>query len=494
MAGFPIFVDLSRSAPLIVGGGELALVKARLLLKRADTVAFAADKVVPGVAALVAGGRATRIAALPNAEALRGRPLVISAAEDDEEDTRVSKLARDLGVPVNVPDRPELCSFSLAAIVDRYPVTLAIGTEGAAPVLATRLRAWLEQELSPQLGVLARVAGNFRDRVAQNLRPGPARRAFWEQVFSGPASKAILAGDEAEGVARIESELRLASAEDETPRAGRVILVGAGPGDPELLTLKAVRALKAADVILIDNLAGTGVLEHARREAEIIPVGKAKGRHSKTQAEINALILVHAKAGKTVVRLKGGDPFIFGRGGEEVDTLRASGIACEVVPGITAATAAAASLQIPLTHRDISHSVTFISGHAAGDGAANFDHIDFKALSEGNNTLAVYMGVATAGALAQALIDAGWSPATPVMAVEHASHASERRVASSLDVVADDARQLGLTGPAVLIVGEIAGFTPAGAVERIAAKLDAKATSRNSTSTSAPVSEDLAHV
>lgn len=488
MAGFPIFIELGRNAPLVVGGGDLALIKARLLLKRADRVMFAADRVVPGIAELITEGRAELMGSKPSSDALRGRPLVISATEDDEEDTRVSKLALDLGVPVNVPDRPELCSFSLAAIVDRFPVTVAIGTEGAAPVLATRLRAWLELELSPQLGVLARVAASFRDRVARQLRPGVSRRTFWERVLGGSASEAILAGDEAEGVRRIEAELRQ---EADTRRIGRVILVGAGPGDPELLTLKAVRALKAADVILIDNLAGTGVLEHARREAEIIPVGKAKGRHSKTQAEINSLILTHARAGKTVVRLKGGDPFIFGRGGEEVDTLRASGIACEVVPGITAATAAAASLQIPLTHRDIAHSVTFVSGHAAGDGAANFDHLDLKGLGEGRNTLAVYMGVATSGALAQALIAAGWSKATPVMAVERASHSNERRVATSLDVIAEDASQMGLKGPAILIIGEIAGLTPAGAVERIGAKLDAISNTHDSTPT--PAVEALTH-
>ena len=483
-------MDVSHATPLIIGGGELALVKARLILKRADRVAFAAERVVPGIAALIAQGRAERIAGAPDAQMLRGRPLIISATEDDDEDARVSKLAREFGVPVNVPDRPELCSFSLAAIVDRYPVTLAIGTEGAAPVLATRLRAWLEQELSPQLGTLARIAGEFRDRVAERLRPGPARRSFWDRVFNGAASKAILAGHEAEGLARMEAELKGSS---EAPQIGRVILVGAGPGDPELLTLKAVRALKAADVILIDNLAGTDVLEYARREAEIIPVGKAKGRHSKTQAEINALILTHAKAGKTVVRLKGGDPFVFGRGGEEVETLRASGIACEVVPGITAATAAAASLQIPLTHRDISHSVTFVSGHTAGDGAPNFDHIDFKALASGRNTLAVYMGVATAGFLARELIDAGWSPATPIMAIERASHAGERRVSSTLDVVAEDAGRLGLAGPAVLIVGEIAGLIPAGTVEIIAAELGNQQKSRNSTSDLARAAERAAH-
>lgn len=248
---------------------------------------------------------------------------------------------------------------------------------------------------------------------------------------------------------------------------GRVILVGAGPGDPELLTIKAVRALEAADVILTDFLVGEGVLDYARDDAEIVSVGKAKGRHSKTQAEINALIVAYAREGKTVVRLKGGDPFLFGRGGEEVETLRASGIDCEVVPGITAATAAAASLQIPLTQRGISQTVTFVSGHAAGDGEPDFGDIDFAALRDGNATLAVYMGVSTAGVLAQKLLDAGWSPATPVMAVERASRSDERRVATTLDVLASDTKRLALKGPAILICGEVAGLDAKGEVERV---------------------------
>lgn len=249
--------------------------------------------------------------------------------------------------------------------------------------------------------------------------------------------------------------------------SGRVILVGAGPGDVDLLTLRAVRAIGAADVILTDFLVGEGVLDFARDDAEIVSVGKAKGRHSKTQAEINALIVSYARSGKTVVRLKGGDPFMFGRGGEEIDILRSSGIACEVVPGITAAVAAAASLQIPLTHRDLARTVTFLSGHAAGDGAPDFGHLDFAALLKGRATLAVYMGVATAGHLGAALIRAGWSRATPVMAVERASQSGERRVASSLDVLADDPSALGLNGPAVLLIGEIAGLAPEGVVERV---------------------------
>jgi uroporphyrin-III C-methyltransferase len=247
---------------------------------------------------------------------------------------------------------------------------------------------------------------------------------------------------------------------------GRVILVGAGPGDPDLLTLKAVRALKLAEVVVHDGLMGDAVLDHAPRDATLISVSKAKGRHSRSQAEINALIVSLARDGKTVVRLKGGDPSIFGRGGEEIDMLRASGIAVEVIPGVTAATAVAASLQIPLTHRDISRSVTFLSGHAAGDGGAEFDQVDFRALATGQATLAVYMGRSTAGLLAERLIEAGWSPATPVLAVSRVSQPVERRVGTTLDRLHLALDTLGVAGPTLLVIGEVASLDVAGVVER----------------------------
>lgn len=465
MAGFPIFVELGAARPLVVGAGDLALSKVRLLLKRADCVAVAAEAPVPALRELVADGRAELLPASPGEAEIRGRPLVISATGNDVEDARVSAIARALGVPVNVPDRPLLCSFSLAAIVDRGTVTIAIGTEGASPILATKLRAKLEQDIHPRTGRVADIVREFRSAVAKRFGPGAERRQFWEDVLSGPAAAAILDGHEDHGRALIEQ--RVTGTPDTAPKLGRVLLVGAGPGDPELLTMKAVRALKAADVILHDGLMGDGVLDCARREAEIVSVAKARGRHSKTQAEINALIVAYAHAGKTVVRLKGGDPLIFGRGGEEIDILRASGIPVEVIPGITAATAAAASLQIPLTHRDISRSVTFISGHAAGDGAAEFDQVDFTALAGCNATLAVYMGLATSGALARKLIDSGWSPATPVIAIARVSQPGERRIATTLDVLESHPTGLGLSGPALLVIGEVASLTVAGAIEQL---------------------------
>jgi uroporphyrin-III C-methyltransferase/precorrin-2 dehydrogenase/sirohydrochlorin ferrochelatase len=375
-------------------------------------------------------------------------------------------LARSFGVPVNVPDRPHLSTFALGAIVDRGTVTVAIGTEGAAPVLATRLRSIIEQELHPRLGRLADIAREYRDAVATAIPHGIGRRTFWDRVFSGEAASAILDGNEAAGRATIEAQLSAATTQ--AAPIGRVILVGAGPGDPDLLTLKAVRALKAADVIVHDGLMGEGVLDHARREAQLISVAKAKGRHSKTQAEINALLVALAREGKTVVRLKGGDPSIFGRGGEEIEMLRASGIAVQVIPGITAATAAAASLQLPLTHRDLSRSVTFISGHAAGDGVPEFDQIDFAALAHRGATLAVYMALSTSGVLARTLIGSGWSPALPVIIASRISQAGERRIATALDVLADPATKIDLTGPALLIIGEVAGLDAAGALECLA--------------------------
>lgn len=465
MRTFPIFVSVERKPPLVTGGGELGAIKSRLLLKRAKIVDVAADRLVPELAELERAGRVVVIAAQPGVDQIRGRPLVVAASGDDAEDARVAAIARALGVPVNVPDKPALCSFVMPAIVDRGEVTVAIGTSGASPVLAQRLRAWLERELHPRLDALARLAGDFRDAVAEQLPAGRPRRKFWEDVFDGAASEAVLAGEESEA-RRLMGEAIEAAVKAETTQ-GRVLLVGAGPGDPELLTLKAVRALKSADVILYDRLVDTGVLEHARRETELIPVGKSKGAHSVPQDTIQELMIERARAGQTVVRLKGGDPLVFGRAGEEISVLREAGIEVEIISGITAGLAAAASLQIPLTHRDISHSVTFVSGHEAGGDEPSFDHLDLAALGNGDNTLLVYMGVSTAGLIASRLLQAGWEPACPVIAVENASRDTERRIATTLAELAAAPEHLQLQSPAVLIFGRVAGLSTSGLAEDV---------------------------
>ena len=472
MRSFPIFVSFEGKPPLVIGGGELAAAKTRLLLKRAPVVDVAAAEIGSELERLAEAGRIGRIGQEPGIDQIRGRPLVIAATGDTLEDARVSAIARALGVPVNVPDRLELCTFALPAIVDRGEVTVAIGTSASSPVLAQRLRAWLERELHPRLDALAKLAVEFRGRVAERVPSGPPRRRFWEAVFEGAAAEAMLEGDASKARALIDAAIEAAG--QAGAGQGRVLLVGAGPGDPELLTLKAVRALKSADVVFYDRLVGDGILDHARREAELIPVGKAKGAHSVPQGEINGLLVARAKAGQTVVRLKGGDPFIFGRGGEELDALRAEGIPIEIVPGVTAGMAAAASLQIPLTHRELSHSVTFVSGHEAGGNAPNFEHFNLAALAAGKNTLVVYMGVTTAAAVAAKLLEAGFRPGLPVIAVENASRDGERRVATTIADLAAHPQSLGVKSPAILIFGEVAGLPASGVVEDILASEEVK--------------------
>jgi len=473
MTAFPVFLELGSQPPLVVGGDELALVKVRLLLKRARIVDVAARLICANLRSLVDAGHVRLLAEHVDATSIRGRPLVISATLDEQEDRRISAMAREIGVPVNVPDRPDLSSFSLPAIVDRGTVTVAIGTDGAAPVLATRLRALLEAELHPLLGRLADIAREHRARVATALPSAAMRRRFWERIFGGAAADAILDGDEATGRRIIDAELS-ETALDPRP-AGRITLVGAGPGDPELLTVKAVRALKAADVIIHDGLMGPAVLELARREARIISVAKARGRHSRTQAEINALMVGMARDGNAVVRLKGGDPSIFGRAGEEIDSIRAAGIPVEIIPGITAAAAAAAAVQIPLTRRDMAQSLVFVSGHSAPHGAFELDHLDLTALAPGTATLVVYMGLATAHQLAERLIAAGWSPAMPTLAISRISQEGEQRILTSLDDLTDVSTLRSLNGPTLLIIGEVASLNPEGCHQIIGAEARARA-------------------
>lgn len=456
MRSFPIFVDVESAPPLVFGGGALAAAKARVLLRRSPRVEVAAAELSPAFDDLLKDGRIEPVAELPAIGTIRGRPLVISATEDEATDRRVAAIARSLGVPVNVPDRVDLSTFYLPALVERGEVVLAIGTGGRSPVLAQRLRTWLEQELHPRLGALAALAGEFRKQVNRALPAGPRRRQFWDALLGGPVARAVFAGRDAE--ARALAHRQLAGEQAAPDRPARVVLVGAGPGDPELLTLMAVRQIKAADVILYDDLVGREILDLARREATLLHVGKRGGRPSMPQQSIHRLIAEHAVPGATIVRLKGGDPFIFGRGGEEIAALRALGIDVDVVPGITSAVAAAAAARVPLTDRRLSRSVTFLSGHGPHSGLPDFTHLDLEALRDGGHTLAVYMAVRTADSLASALLDAGWPGTCPVLAVENVSRPEERQLLATIGDLAQGAAALGLTGPAVLLIGEVAGL------------------------------------
>jgi uroporphyrin-III C-methyltransferase / precorrin-2 dehydrogenase / sirohydrochlorin ferrochelatase len=446
LRSFPVFVEVGRTPPLVIGGTTLAAAKVRTLLQRAPRVTVAAMSLNRELRMLERAGKIEWIPRLPKANDIQGRPLVVCALEDEAEIGRVSAVTRNSGVPLNVPDRPELCTFAFGALVNRGDLSIAIGTDGSAPVLATNLRSWLERELHPRLDRVVSIAREYRGRIAERLPFGEPRRVFWQAMLSGEPADAILAGKEERGRALIE---KLLDGQPTTQSNGSLILVGAGPGDAELLTLKAVRAIKRADVILHDRHASDEVLGYARREAEIIEVGKRKGEPSTPQSEINELIVSHARAGRIVVRLKGGDGFIFGRATEELAAADAAGIDVEVVPGITTAQATAAELRLPLTSRGHIRQFSFVTG-ATADGEAE---LDWDALAAPGQAFAVYMGLGASGGISSSLVDAGASPTTRVIIVENATRPAQRAIATDLSSLSRAVRAAKLKGPAILLVG-----------------------------------------
>ena len=447
MKYFPIFVDLDDRRVLLVGGGEAVAQKVRLLLKSAARIAVVAEEICDELRDLAKIGRLEALEREFLPSDLEDAALVFVASGDLELDGRIASLARAWDIPVNVVDKPDLCSFITPAIIDRDPVVVAIGTEGTAPVLAQGIKARLESVLPDRLGALARKAGRLRPRVAETLKSGARRRAFWRNFFFGPVRDAFLADDERE----FERQVNRALDEQDggNDALGRVALVGAGPGDPELLTLKAQRLLQDADVIVYDRLVGRKVLEYARRDAERVAVGKTPGRPSPAQGDINRTLIAEALKGKLVVRLKGGDPYVFGRGGEEQSALEAVGVPVEVVPGITAAAACAASIRLPLTTRGQNRSFTVLTGMTESGAAEH----DWHSLAEPGSTFAIYMGVGTSANTQARLLDAGIDPDTPVVIVENGTLPSERAVATRISALCQTIGSQEIEGPAVIFVG-----------------------------------------
>jgi uroporphyrin-III C-methyltransferase/precorrin-2 dehydrogenase/sirohydrochlorin ferrochelatase len=361
----------------------------------------------------------------------------------------IAALCEARSIPVNVVDDREASRFIVPAIIDRDPVLVAISTAGTSPVLARRLRERLEALIPKRIGEFALWLRSLRHAARRRLRDTDARRSFFESLVDGPAARRFVEGD-ARGAQRMAQQL-LASASNAPRTAGAVTLVGAGPGDPELLTLKALRALQDADVILHDRLVPPAVLDMARRDARRICVGKAAGRIGSTQAEINALLIENALAGWRVVRLKGGDPFIFGRGGEELEALRDAHIDFSVIPGITAAAGCAAYAGIPLTHRDHAHSVTFVAGHGDADG----QEPDWRALAKPGITAVFYMGLARVEHIAARLMQHGAAAVLPAAVISQGTLADQRVITGTLDTIADGAARAGLESPALLVVGDV---------------------------------------
>jgi uroporphyrin-III C-methyltransferase / precorrin-2 dehydrogenase / sirohydrochlorin ferrochelatase len=447
MQHFPIFLELAGRPCLVVGGGTVAARKVELLLKARARVTVVAPTLGPALARLAEAGRIAH-AGEPFAPGhLTGHILVIAATDRRAVNAAVSRAAQAAGVPVNVVDDARLSSFIMPAIVDRAPVTVAVSSGGAAPVLSRLVRARIEAALPAATGRLAELAARLRPIVRRRL-PGPARRRFWESLFEGRIAALVLAGREGEAEALACRALDDAAA---VPVRGEVVLVGAGPGDPDLLTLGALRALQSADVIAHDRLVAPEILELARRDAERIDVGKRCGDGGSSQERTNRLLVALAREGKRVVRLKGGDPFVFGRGGEEMAVLAEAGVPVRVVPGVTAATGCTALAGIPLTHRDHAHAVTFVSGHRRKGAPAP----DWASLARPGHTLVVYMGLATLAETAASLCAGGLDPATPAAAIENGSRSDQRVVTATLATLAARVAAAGLTGPALVVVGEV---------------------------------------
>ena len=380
---------------------------------------------------------------LPHESEIKRLVAIVSAAGPDT-DERIALVAQRHRVPINVVDRPELSTFSFPAIVNRGEIVVAIGTGGASPVLARRLRERMEAALPPRLDVLANFLGRWRSRLKAMRNPRANDRRFWERVIDGPVKQHVLEGRIADADCAMNEAIR----NSKSP-SGFVTLVGAGPGDPDLLTLRGLRALQDADVVFYDALVAPGILEFARREAAKTFVGKRNGQPGMTQEEINVCLITEARQGRRVARLKGGDPFIFGRGGEEVEALRDAGIPFAIVPGITAALGCAAESELPLTFRDEATRLVIATARTAAGTST-----DWSGTRTDGTTLVVYMGASTATAVRDGLVHAGWRPSTPTAVLARGTHTDSKAVTGSLGNLPNLAERAG-EGPALVIVGDV---------------------------------------
>jgi len=445
----PVFLALNERPCLVVGGGDVAARKIALLLRARATITVVARQAGEEVAALAAAGRLSLHERAFAPADVTGRAFVIAATDDSAVNAAVARAAHAQGILVNVVDQPADSTAIMPSIVDRSPVVIAIGTGGKAPVLARMLRARLESLIPPAYGELASLLGGLRERVKATLPDATARRRFWEDVLDGPAAELFFAGRRTQAAAAIET---LLTARSGAPRRrGEVYLIGTGPGDPDLLTFRALRLMQLADVIVHDRLVGDDILELCRRDADRIYVGKARSRHAVRQEDINTLLAREAGAGRRVARLKGGDPFTFGRGGEEIEHLAEAGIDFQVVPGITAALGCAAYAGIPLTHRDHAHACLFVTAHLK-DGELM---LDWGSLVRPRQTLVVYMGMAGLPALVEGLLAAGMSAAMPAAIVERGTTSAQRVLSATLATLATRAAAEDYGSPAVIIIGDV---------------------------------------
>lgn len=448
MEYFPVFLDLKNRLCLLVGGGDIATRKGRLLSKAGARLRVVAPEISSELRELVAQNNGELHEREYQTSDLNDCVIAIAATDIETLNEQISADAQARNLPVNVVDSPALCTYITPAIIDRSPLVIAISSGGESPVLARLIRAKLETLIPTSYGRLAQIASSWRDRVKARFDDGDSRRRFWEKILQGPAAELALNGQEAAAENIIATEI---VKEDQTITQGEVYLVGGGPGDPELLTLRALRLMQQADVVLYDRLVSDGVMELVRRDAERIYVGKRRSEHAMEQENINQLLVDLAKEGKRVLRLKGGDPFIFGRGGEEIELLAQNNIPFQVVPGITAASGCSAYAGIPLTHRDYAQSVRFVTGHLKSDNT----NLQWPELANPTQTLVFYMGLVGLKEICESLISHGRSPQTPVALIEKGTTQEQRVLIADLQSIADVVAANDVHAPTLFIVGEV---------------------------------------
>jgi uroporphyrin-III C-methyltransferase/precorrin-2 dehydrogenase/sirohydrochlorin ferrochelatase len=449
MSYLPIFLNIKDRRCLVVGGGEIANRKVEYLRKAGGNVTVVSPELCAALEALHDNGGIDYTAKEFTEDDLNKVSVVIAATDNAAVNQQVSELAQARSIPVNVVDNPELCSFIVPSTVDRSPVQIAISTGGASPVLARMLRSKLETMLPSAYGRLAELMEEYRSRAKETFPNISERRKFWEKVIQGPVVELMLAGQDEKAKVALEREFdQVADAHSEV---GEVYLVGGGPGDPDLLTFRALRLMQQADVIVHDRLVSQEVLDLARRDAERIYVGKERDNHAVPQEDINHLLVRLAKEGKRVCRLKGGDPFIFGRGGEEIDTLAEKGIPFQVVPGITAASGVASYAGIPLTHRDYSQSVVFVTGHLK-DGTMN---LNWAELVQPAQTIVIYMGLHGVETMCGELISHGMKSDMPVALVQQGTTPNQKVFTGTLETMPELVRTTEIKPPTLIIIGEV---------------------------------------
>lgn len=445
---FPIFLNIRNKRCLVVGGGSVAERKTASLLKSGADVVLVSPELSLNLTTWRDMGQLSHQARAFQDEDLNGAHLIIAATSNPAINRHISDLAGIQRIPVNVVDQPELCSFILPSVIDRSPVVAAISTGGASPVLARLIRSRLESLIPAGYGRLADLCSRFRQRVKETFADPADRRLFWERTLEGGVAERVFSGHDAEADQLMEKALANTRLSEDI---GEVYLVGAGPGDPDLLTFRALRLMQQADVVVYDRLVAKPILEMTRQDAEHIYVGKERDKHTMRQEEINELLASLAKQGKRVLRLKGGDPFIFGRGGEEIDTLAAQGVPFQVIPGITAAAGCASYAGIPLTHRDYAQSVTFVTGHLK-DGSMN---LNWPMLAQPNQTIVFYMGLVGLPVICRELQAHGVTSDMPIALIQQGTTHMQRVYTGTLESIQGIVEKEKPKPPTLIIVGRV---------------------------------------